>query len=697
MLIMRWRRSALEMGTKPAVATIIRIGDARVDFATLSIEGQAGRVTVEPKVMDLLQVLVEHAGTVVSRADLLDRVWSETIGSDESLSRAISLLRRAFGETRGGRKYIETVPKRGYRLVAEVVTEDGDSPDQAVTPEGSEDDAGRAAPGGGPAAPGPRTWRRLVVPGVLLMVVILLFWLVGRQGLTPGENGPIQADAPAIAEIEPRQKSIAVLPFEDLSSEGDQQYLADGLAEEILNALVRFSDLRVIGRTSSFNFRDPEPDLGQITSALAVSHILTGSVRKQGGKVRVTARLIDTSEGLTVWSERYDGNLTDIFDLQDKIARQISSNLGLILDLALTERFAPQLTDDRRAYDLFLQGRALARKFGHRNKLNAKALLEQAVALDPNFAAAWAWLGQANLYLTLTAQNNQIADLVNTARYAVNRSLTLDPDLAMGHYVKTVLLDYDLDFAGSIDAVEKAYELNPSQPFLAVRRGYYRAVIGRSREGARMMEQGLRWDPTDSVGLLNLGMAKQALGQLDQAAVLLQRSDDLGFQPAGGQLCNVLHQKKEFAEANRCWQARPESFRHRYSPLFQTPEQWQMLGKALFLDDPVAREEAAGMLDAYFSQDEVRSNSYLLQLLLVLGGPQRYMSAFLNHPYPLNAGGLTSIWEEREAYRSVRQHPDFPSFAQRIGLIEAWEKYGWPDSCEKLDSPPESIPRFSCH
>jgi len=114
---------------------MIRIGDARVDFATLSIEGQGGRVSVEPKVMDLLQVLVENAGTVVSRADLLDRVWSDTIGSDESLSRAVSLLRRAFGEERGGRKYIETVPKRGYRLVAEVVTEADDFPGQAGKPD----------------------------------------------------------------------------------------------------------------------------------------------------------------------------------------------------------------------------------------------------------------------------------------------------------------------------------------------------------------------------------------------------------------------------------------------------------------------------------------------------------------------------------------------------------------------------------
>ena len=121
-----------------------------------------------------------------------------------------------------------------------------------------------------------------------------------------------------------------------------------------------------------------------------------------------------------------------------------------------------------------------------------------------------------------------------------------------------------------------------------------------------------------------------------------------------------------------------------------------MLGNALFLDDPAAREEAAKILDAYFSQSDVRSNSYLMQLLLVIGGPQRYMNAFVNHPYPLNAGALTIIWEDREAYRSVRQHPDFPSFAQRIGLIEAWEKYGWPDTCEKRVSSSDSMAQFSC-
>jgi TolB-like protein/DNA-binding winged helix-turn-helix (wHTH) protein len=677
------------------VATI-KIGEAHVDFAALSIEGPAGQFSIESKVMSLLQVLVDEAGTVVSRADLLSRVWGENFGGDESLSRAVSLLRRAFGEVRGGHQYIETVPKRGYRLIASVELQGHiealAAPDLSVTVQPPELPFESGAQS--PIAVAKQRWLLGLLALVAVAAGLYLFASTAENRLKPvqfAEEGAAEEMAAAAGV-----KSIAVLPFKDLSAGGDQQFLADGLAEEILNVLVRFADLKVIGRTSSFSYRQSEPDLGEIYSTFAVSHVLTGSLRKQGSQLRVTARVVSTENGSNLWSQTYDGDVTDIFDLQEDIAQQIAQSLGLVLDLDSNDRISSQLTANREAYELFLQGRALARKFGHRNKSKARDLLGRAVVADPGFAAAWAWLGQANFYLTLTAQSSQIPGLVSSARHAVERALSLDPELAMGHYVRTILLDYELDFAASVDAVEKAYALNPSQPYLEIRRGYYQGLIGRSTRGVALMRQGLVSDPTDSVGLLNLGVATQALGDLEQANSLLQRSEDLGFEPAAGQICNLLSYRQKPEAAYQCWVELPFEFRSRYSPLFQNQQQWAALGSAAFLGEEDAREMVTAALDTYFSEPGSRANSYLLQVYLIVGGAERFMRTFVSHPYPLNAGAITIIWDEHPAHRLLRQHPDFPAFAERIGLLRAWQKYGWPDRCHPLSGGDGSGGQFHC-
>lgn len=623
--------------------------------------------------MNLLQVLVDNAGKVVSRADLLNQVWGEHSGGDESLSRAISLLRRGFGQVRGGNQYIETVPKRGYRLTAEL----------------------SIAPTATPNHPFAGSLRFPLLLATLIIAVIAYSQINRENTISPLYTSPAtQTDEVMRSSLALR--SIAVLPFEDLSTNSDQQYFADGLAEEILNALVRFPELRVVGRKSSFSFRDPAPNLDEINSALAVSHILIGSLRKQGNQVRITARLVQTQDGTNVWADNYDGDIGDIFDLQEEIARQITKSLGLVLDLSSQERFAPKLTDNREAYDLFLQGRAMSRKFGHRNKSKAKDLLGQAVLLDREFADAWAWLAQANLFLTLTADSGQIQQLIATARTAVNTSLTLNPELAMGYYVQTILLDYDLDFSGSMKSVEKANQLNPEQPFLAIRRGNYHGVIGRSQSGSELMEQGLLWDPTDSVGLLNLGTVRLAMGRVAEATTLITRSADLGFVPATGQLCILLKAQQLSEQAHACWIQLPEHFRSRYKPIFENQEHWQMLGRAAFLDDSLAQKTTTEMLDNYFNTLGSRANTYLIQMYLLVGNPERFMKVFVSHPYPLNSGALSIIWDNQPVNRRLRQHPDFPVFAERIGLLRTWQTYGWPDRCQPRANSDGSSGQFSC-
>ena len=646
--------------------TLLRVGEANVSFNLLSIEGPAGKFAMEPKVMNLLQALIDNAGEVVSRQDLLDQVWAENFGGDESLSRAVSLLRRAFGEVRGGNQYIETVPKRGYRLVAQVNVEVG-QPQQndASTTDVANKDAGEVQTG----PPRGKGW----------LAVLVLAMVLGSYLYEP--TPPATSGSPSAKAVTPG-RSVAIIPFTDLSTAGDQQYLADGLAEEMLNALVKLPDLRVSGRTSSFRQRGQDIDPLTVGSTLSVSHIVTGSVRKQDDRIRIIARLVETGSGATIWSENYDDDLTDVFDLQEDIAREIARNLGIVLDLSGPKRVVMPLTEDQEAYDLFLQGRTLTRKFGHQNRVNAVALLERAVLLDPDFAVAWAWLGQAYIYLTLTAEKSMIPNFIGSAREAVDRALSIDPEMAIAHYAKTILLDYDLDFAASVDALEVAYELSPSQPLLAIRRGHYRSLIGQNQAGAQMMQEGLRWDPTDAVGLMNLGVAQHALGQVEAAHISVKRSSDLGFEPASIQLCLLKRTLASPAEGLACWEDLSNTIRSRYPAEFRTPKSWTLLGRAMFYQDAAARKKIGGALDSFLRKPDSYTNSYLILSYIFIGQPERFMALFQQRPYPINAGSLHSIWSMEPESQEFRQHPAFPEFARNIGLVAAWDKYGWPDLCE---------------
>ena len=666
----------------------VRIGNASVDFASLTIAGDAGTFSVEPKVLDVLRVLIQQQGEVVGRETLIDQVWGVGFGGDERLSRAISLLRKALGDGPGKAGYIETLPKRGYRLVAKVKI------DELAMPVPDEPSTGNQAATTWYQS---RTAKWFVAIAILAIASFLLLWFWMGPAQPSGSN--TEKSDPAFLEASNDQasrKSIAVLPFADLSPASDQKYLADGLAEEILNAVTKFPDLRVIGQTSSFMFRDAKLSAGDVGAALNVKYVLTGSVRRQGEKVRVSAQLVQTGNRQVLWSKIYNESADDIFDLQENIARAIAGELDIALNISQSERLVPELTADREAYELFLQGRALSRRFGEENKEKAVELLTQATRLDPELAAAWVWLGRTKMLLAITSAPSEIHALVLESRSDVDRALTLDPDLAMGHYTKSLLQDYDLDFAGSLTSAERAYALDPNQPFLAIRRGYYHALIGDSEKAEQMMENGLRSDPTDAAGLLNLAAVKLSRGDRDATFKLMQRSADLGFLPAAGWLCLLKSLQIDASNARECWNALPDELRDRYAPVFDSREMWKLLGNAQFGNNAVARQKVVNLLDAHFQKPDARINTYLLGLYLGLDEPKRFMKNFVAHPYPINASALSLVWLRPEGANSLLQHPDFPAFAQRVGLVEAWQKYGWPERCRKKLGTDGSRGRFKC-
>ena len=238
---------------------------------------------------------------------------------------------------------------------------------------------------------------RWIIATLGLAVVLLL---ADRLVLHKQADGPAPATVNSAAAIS--AKSIAVLPFTDLSPAHDQEYFSDGMAEEILDALAQLSDLKVTGRTSSFYFKGKNEDLRTIGKAFGVANILEGSVRKQGEKVRITAQLIQTETGFHLWSESYDGNLTDVFELQERIARAIAEHLKVVLIGDQKTRLAQKGTQSTEAHQQYLRGQFFWHQRGYQNLQNAVTAYKAALVADPDYADAWAGLAQAYAILPET-------------------------------------------------------------------------------------------------------------------------------------------------------------------------------------------------------------------------------------------------------------------------------------------------------
>jgi TolB-like protein len=296
--------------------------------------------------MDVFVCLAEHANEVVTRNQLLDVAWSGNTAFDEQLTRVVGDLRRALHDDSGDPKYIETVPKRGYRLVGDI-----------RLPEGSEFEKNRSR------SVSFTQFNEHKLAFVIIAALVLALVYLAYDEFVIG-SGQQEAPAAAIAQVESIggtdrwEMSIAVLPFVNMSDDPGNEYFSDGLSEEIMNLLANVPGLKVIGRTSSFAFKDKNEDLRVIGQSLGVKTVLEGSVRKSGDRVRITAQLVDVSDGTHIWSESYDRTMTDIFAVQDDVAAAIINALQIHVSANPTRGRPTERTE---AYGLLLNRESLKR------------------------------------------------------------------------------------------------------------------------------------------------------------------------------------------------------------------------------------------------------------------------------------------------------------------------------------------------
>lgn len=342
-----------------------------------------------------------------------------------------------------------------------------------------------------------------------VFVAVLIAYLATRGNAPPRQNTASQAP-PAAATAADR--SIAVLPFLDMSQTKDQEYFSDGIAEELSNMLARIPELKVAARTSSFSFKGKDVGIAEVARQLHVAHVLEGSVRKNGDQLRITAQLIQASDGFLEWSMTYDRKVDDIFKIQDEIAAHVVRELKVTLLGA-----APKArTTDPRAYALYLQARQLGRQGTPEAFEKSDALLQQVLEIDPRCASAWVDLAANSANKTLIGLQPP-GDGFARAREAAEKALEIDPEFAPAYSILALVAIINNDFAGAAKNFERSLALDPTNPKVLGNAARLLQHLGRLNEALAISEWVARRDPLDETSIFDLAGAQYLSGRLDEA------------------------------------------------------------------------------------------------------------------------------------------------------------------------------------
>jgi TolB-like protein/tetratricopeptide (TPR) repeat protein len=357
----------------------------------------------------------------------------------------------------------------------------------------------------------------------------------GRQDTTVSGQGAAAAGAAAVTET----NSLAVLPFTNTSPEKDQEYFSDGLTEELLNALVKIRDLKVAGRTSSFSFKGKNDDARTIGEKLGVANLLEGSVRKSGNRVRIAVQLVKSADGFQLWSETYDRTLDDIFAVQDDIAKSVAR----ALQVTLLRRSPNSTPSNPEAYDLVLQARYVMRVNTPDAIRRAREMLERALSLAPDDAAAWAEMGLLHIREQERSRTAQEArQAVQRTREALTRALKVDPDLAVAHSRMASVQRDSGDFAAAERSTERALASDPKNPIMLGNASTLYSALGRLSEAIALQEQARHADPLNVVTHASLVSLYVRAGRLVEAEAMARKAVEMGpdSPTAHQKLGNVL-------------------------------------------------------------------------------------------------------------------------------------------------------------
>ena len=407
---------------------------------------------------------------------------------------------------------------------------------------------------------GERSHRGLDAIIVVFLSLAVGYFAVDKFLIDPARDRVMVEAAVEEAMSAPPESSIAVLPFLDLSPENDQEYFSDGLSEELLNLLARIPELKVASRTSSFAFKNQNVSIEEVAQALSVGHVLEGSVRMSGNRIRVTAQLIRADDGFHVWSETYDRDLDDVFVVQDDIAGEVVDTLKLSL---LNPQPRARVTDTD-AYNRFLQARYLLHQYTPDSMSRAMALGREVVEIDPDYAPAWGLL--SSIYINQAMNNVMVVhEAMDLAREAAQRHVDLDPEGSFGYsQLAWIAHIYDGDLASAALFYEKALELEPDNPALLGNAAVLAEALGQLELAIELKEFLAAAQPTNPISHNNLGLSYYYGDRLDEAEDSLRTTVVLSPDYIGAQyrLGNVLLLREDYEAALDAYQREKDEEYH---------------------------------------------------------------------------------------------------------------------------------------
>src|SRR5258708_7597212 len=496
-----------------------RFGAFDLDLTTGELRSPANGeppVLLREQPFQVLRMLIERAGKLVTRKDIKHKLWPDDtiVDFDNSINVSIRILRKAVGDTAEAPHYIETLARRGYRLMVPVewhveVTEAGDITQEAVAQVPA---TGSSGAGAQPVLTQPtkeatpKHWGKYAIAGALALILLVAGYMSWRHSR---------------ASVPPKSTKImlAVLPFANLTGDPNKDYLADGLTEETISQLGRLNPERlgVIARTSVMGYKHKDVRLDQIGRELSVQYVLENSLRESGDHLRLTAQLIQVKDQTHLWSQNYDYPAKDILTVQDDVAKAVAREIQLRLTSQQREKLAQTHPANPEAFDAYLQGYYFFQGRSDKDVDMAGRYFERATQLDPSYALAWAWLSRARKW-----QANEglvpIEEGKRRAREAVERALALDPNLALAHaQMGRIKQQVDYDWAGANASFQRAVTLEPGNPEYVVLAALVAACFGRFDDALQLNRRAIELDPLHAGSWETLAATEPMIGQLDQS------------------------------------------------------------------------------------------------------------------------------------------------------------------------------------
>jgi TolB-like protein/DNA-binding winged helix-turn-helix (wHTH) protein len=600
---------------------------------------------LEPKVMEVLVCLAGQPGEPVTKEQLLHTVWPDTFVSDDVLTRSISELRRVFADDAKDSHFIQTIPKRGYRLIAPVVGVEHAPPTNPVKPPIAEQ------------IPGSPRQGRVTISVFFASAILLLGLLARSRVIDIKEWFPVKSSAPLI-------QSLAVLPLQNLSGDPNQEYFADAMTEELITELSRISALKVISRTSIMRYKKADKGLPEIARELGVDGIVEGSVLRSGGRVRVTAQLIYAPKDINIWVQTYDRDLQDVLALQATVASAIAEEIRVKMKPDEKAQFHFRRPVNLKAHEAYLQGRyhlqleedsvfkKNSAKVAAAEAEVAEKYFHLAIQEDPNYAPPY--LGLSEVLVSSPVPGR---DWVPRAKVQLLKALELDDSLAEAHHAMASVLRFDLDFAGAKREYQRAIQLAPSDPDAhSEYANFLASVEGRTQDAMAEYELAQNLDPKND----RMAEAFYLARQFDRAIELYQsqaqsRPGDLGVHLS---LANIYALTGRRAESLSEWRRLAEILEYKS------------------MSAAIARAQKSGgykeALRVLAHELEVASQTSYVPFSIIASiygysGDRDQAFVWLNKAYDARDGVdclRDPIWDP------LRSDPRFKDLVQRVGLPE---------------------------